>query len=41
MSIVDLDLAVGGARGEAVAIRVEGCSFNHVPMAMLQEHKFV
>ena len=39
--IVDLDLAVGRTRCEAVAVAVEGGGLDHVPVAMLQEDKVI
>jgi hypothetical protein len=41
MAIVDLDLAIGRARGEAVSIAIESGCFDHVPMTVLQEDETV
>jgi hypothetical protein len=35
--VVDFDLSIYGAGCEAVAVHIEGCCFNHVFVAMLQE----
>jgi hypothetical protein len=35
--VIDFDLAVNGAGCEAVSVAVEGCCFDHVSVAILEE----